>query len=158
MNVSRFTILAVAVTALAAVASTSIQAQHAGRKGPSMLNPEGPSLRMPMLDSRRGRKLFASRGCVLCHSVNGVGGETGPSLDAARSMPMASPFTFAAKMWRGAEAMIALQDEELGYQIDLDGEELGHITAFAHDYGEQKKFSERDIPREILRLMKARNL
>src|SRR3546814_3672335 len=73
----------------------------------------GPGLMMPSMDAARGRQLFASKGCVVCHSVNGVGGENAPPLDASTmSMPM-NPFEFAARMWRGAEAMVALQREEL---------------------------------------------
>ena len=35
---------------------------------------KGPRLIMPMMNPARGRKLFASKGCVTCHSINGVGG------------------------------------------------------------------------------------
>ncbi len=57
-----------------------------------------------------------------------------------------SPFDFAAKMWRGAEAMIYLQREVLGEQITLTGQELADIIAFVHDDAEQHKFTEADVP------------
>ena len=108
---------------------------------------------VPAMRSDRGRKLFASKGCVICHSVNGVGGTHTPALDAeAMQLPM-NPFEFAARMWRGADAMIALQRGDLGGPIRLTGQELADIAAFVHDEREQKKFSEADIPQRILDLI-----
>jgi cytochrome c len=122
---------------------------HAGMMGQMM----GPGLMMPTMDAERGRKLFASKGCVVCHSVNGVGGEHAPLLDAA-TMPLPmNPFEFAARMWRGAEAMMALQREELGEPITLTGQELADIIAFVHDAEEQKKFTEADIPHHMEDMM-----
>ncbi len=110
----------------------------------------GPLLALPVMDPARGRKLFASKGCVVCHSVNGVGGEDAPPFDMTE-MPgrYMNPFDFAARMWRGAETMIAMQNEELGHQIELNGQELADIIAFAHDPKEQKKFSAADIPAQV---------
>lgn len=122
---------------------------------PRVVAGEGPSLGMPVMNSARGRVLFAGKGCVICHAVNGVGGDMGPSLDASKQMPFANPFDFAARMWGGAAAMIALQEKELGYQIELDGDELADIVAFAHDRGEQEKFSEFDIPDHVLSILRA---
>ena len=112
-----------------------------------------PGLMMPEMNAERGRKLFASKGCVVCHSVNGIGGEDAPPLDAeAMTLPM-NPFEFAARMWRGAEAMVAMQREELGEPIELTGQEFADIIAFVHDAEEQKKFSEADIPQQIEEIM-----
>ena len=112
-----------------------------------------PGLMIPLMNPAKGRLLFASKGCVVCHSINGVGGEDAPMLDAEfMDMPM-NPFEFAARMWRGAPAMIAAQEDELGAQIEFTGEELGNIIAFVHDAGEQAKFSEDDIPPEIQEMM-----
>ncbi len=113
----------------------------------------GPQLIMPMMSSARGRKLFASKGCVTCHSINGVGGEDAPNLDAHSMLPLMNPFEFAARMWRGAATMIYLQEEALGEQIMFTGAELADIIAFVHDEEEQHKFSEDDIPPEIMPMM-----
>jgi len=113
----------------------------------------GPGLLMPDFDATLGRALFASKGCVVCHSVNGVGGEDARALDYDPSGGPMDPFEFAAKMWRGAEPMIYMQQDELGNQIELDGAELAAIIAFAHDADEQQAFSENDIPENILALM-----
>ena len=110
-------------------------------------------LAVPAFDPEKGRKLFASKGCVVCHSINGIGGEDAPEFSAEWMEPPMNAFEFAAKMWRGAGAMIEMQDEELGGQIELSGAELAAIIAFVHDADEQKKFSQADIPHEIEELM-----
>ncbi len=114
----------------------------------------GPGLLMPDFDATRGRGLFAAKGCVVCHSVNGIGGEDAPALDFDPTGGPMDPFEFAAKMWRGAAPMIYMQQDELGEQIKLNGEELAAIIAFAHDADEQAIFSESDIPPRILALMR----
>lgn len=85
--------------------------------------------------------------------MNGVGGEDAPPLDASTMRGPMSPFDFAARMWRGAEAMIALQRDELGEQIELTGQDLADIVAFVHSPEEQAKFGEADIPERIRDLM-----
>jgi len=110
-------------------------------------------LAIPAFDAERGRNLFASKGCVVCHSVNGVGGEDAPEFNAEWMDHPMNAFDFAARMWRGAGAMIAMQEDELGGQIELDGSELAAIIAFIHSADEQKKFSQADIPHKIEELM-----
>lgn len=108
---------------------------------------------LPRMDAVKGRELFASKGCVVCHSINDVGGQDAPALDAEyMELPM-NPFDFAARMWRGAPAMVAAQESELGGQIEFTGEELADIIAFVHDANEQKLFSEKDIPDKIQNMM-----
>ena len=138
--------------ALVAVAMPALAQQQGS--GPEMKNgmmAEG--LVLPTMDAVAGRKLFADKGCVVCHAINGVGGEDAPALDAEFMDTPMNPFDFAARMWRGAGAMVSLQEEELGGQIELDGEELAAIIAFVHDADEQKKFSEADIPEAIAGMM-----
>ena len=112
-----------------------------------------PGLMLPSMDAARGRALFAEKGCVVCHSVNGVGGIDAPMLDAEFMDEAMNPFEFAARMWRGAGPMVMLQEDELGGQIDLTGQELADIIAFVHNASEQKRFSEADIPQEIEEMM-----
>ena len=113
----------------------------------------GAGLVLPRMDPERGRKLFASKGCVVCHSINGVGGEDAPMLDAEFMDTPMNPFDFTARMWRGAPAMIAMQEDELGGQIEFTGDELASIIAFVHDADEQARFSKDDIPVMIARMM-----
>ena len=103
-------------------------------------------LTFPVIDSKRGRQLFVTRGCVLCHSVNKIGGRGGPPLDRIGEGQGADILDFTARMWRGAYAMIELQNMELGYQLDFSGEELGHIIAFLYDKSERSRFSGNDVP------------
>jgi mono/diheme cytochrome c family protein len=101
---------------------------------------------MPPMDAQRGRHIFVEKGCVACHSVNGVGGDLGPSLNAADMPRPMNTFEFAARMWRGARAMTELQEDLLGEVISLDGQDLADLIAFAHDEAEQAKLTEDQIP------------
>jgi cytochrome c len=116
-------------------------------------NPKVEGMLLPYMSPSKGRLLYASKGCVVCHSINGIGGEDAPALDAKTMTPIMDPFDFAAKMWRGAGTMITMQEDELGEQIDFTGEELANIIAFVHSASEQKKFSKADIPPRIIKLM-----
>ncbi|MFN3958937.1 MAG: c-type cytochrome [Parvularculaceae bacterium] len=97
-------------------------------------------------DAAKGRELFVQKGCVLCHSINGVGGKAGPALDVADDFVKPDPLGFAARMWRGAPAMVEFQSLELGYVIDLMGEDIGNLAAFAASRSEQKKLLDSAIP------------
>lgn len=110
-------------------------------------------LAMPPMDSRKGRTLFVDKGCVVCHSVNDVGGEIGPSLNAADMPEPMNAFEFAARMWRGAPAMADMQEAVLGDMISLTGHELADLVAFAHDEAEQAALSEDQIPERYRELM-----
>lgn len=114
-----------------------------------------PGLILPSFDAALGRELFGSKGCVVCHSVNGIGGEDAQPFAVEYMDEVMNPFEFAARMWRGAGVMIELQEEELGGQIDLTGEELAAIIAFMHDSEEQARFSMDDLPHEIEDLIEA---
>jgi len=113
----------------------------------SLMNDIG--IATPPMDAERGRVLFNERGCVACHAVNGVGGDLGPSLDAAELARPMNAFEFAARMWRGAQAMTTLQEDLLGEVIALDGQDLADLIAFAHDENEQAKMSEDQIPEKF---------
>lgn len=105
-------------------------------------------------DPARGKDLFVAKGCVICHAVNEVGGTSAPPLDA-EAVPT-DPLDFVARMWRGAEAMIFMQQDAFGEQILFTGDELADIIAFVHDARARRGFSEDDIPAGIWRLIRAR--
>ncbi len=79
--------------------------QSAAKKGKAH-KPANVRLAMPMMNAERGMYLFASKGCVACHSVNGIGGHDAKNLDAHTMEKVMNPFDFVAKMWRMAPAMI----------------------------------------------------
>ncbi|MHA1525204.1 MAG: c-type cytochrome [Alphaproteobacteria bacterium] len=142
-----FTAILAALTGLANIGVASATS-HAPVSEPAVRG-----LLMPYISPDRGRKLFASKGCVVCHAINGIGGEGAPSLNATDMPAIMNPFDFAASMWRGAATMITLQEDELGEQIEFTGDELIDIIAFVHDIEEQKKFTQADIPKRIAKLM-----
>ncbi len=117
--------------------------------------PANVRLAMPMMNAERGMYLFASKGCVTCHAVNGVGGHDTTNLDAHSMDPVMHPFEFAAKMWRMAPATIAAQEEVLGQQILFTGEEIADIIAFVHDDPQQYKFTEAMIPPAVRKIAHA---
>jgi cytochrome c len=132
----------IAVLAAAEFLSTPAGAQATGTA-------IAPGLVLPSMNAERGKELFASKGCVVCHSINGVGGTDAAALDATTMDPVMNPFDFFAKMWLGAEPMIMMQHEELGHQIEFTGQDLADIVAFAHNLAVQKTFTEDDIPADI---------
>lgn len=105
-----------------------------------------PTIVLPLVDPARGRRLFVTKGCVICHSVQGIGGKAAPALDAPKIATTIDILEFVARMWRGAPAMLDLQAVELGYQIELDGAEIADLAAFAADADTQKGFSEAEVP------------
>lgn len=104
---------------------------------------------VPVPDAEHGRSLFGSKGCVVCHSVNGVGGKAGPALDTVRDDGEIDPLDFAARMWSGARAMAFLQEMEFGYQIDLTGEDIADLAAFVSSDDQRSAFSEDDVAEEF---------
>ena len=152
MQKNIWTIAAAVAAGLAGIGAVSVTAQET----PQVSEPLSRSgfvlengLTIPAFDPVRGRTLFASKGCVVCHNINGIGGEDAPDISASHMERPMNAFDFAARMWRGAPAMIAMQEDELGEQIELNGDELAAIIAFVHDEKEQAKFSEADIPDNI---------
>jgi len=101
---------------------------------------------IPTMDSKRGAEAFMNKGCIVCHAVNGVGGEIGPSFNAADMPQPMNAFEFAARMWRGAPAMAQMQEDLLGEMIAIDGQELADIVAFVHDVEAQAAISSEEIP------------
>jgi len=108
---------------------------------------------LPAMNPQRGRALFANKGCVVCHSINGVGGFDAAPLDASTMDPEKNPFEFFARMLAAMSPMIAMQEDRLGHQVELDAGELGDLVAFVYDEATQKSFSEKDIPEDMARIM-----
>jgi cytochrome c551/c552 len=108
---------------------------------------------VPTMDSQNGAQAYMSKGCIVCHAVNGVGGEVGPSFDAADMAQPMNAFEFAARMWRGAPAMAQMQEDLFGELIAMSGQELADIIAFVHDQEVQAGISAADIPEKFRALI-----
>ena len=100
----------------------------------------------PEMNARRGRILFITNGCVICHQVNGVGGLAAPDMSVSAAPDSVNPLDFSARMWRGAPAMTALQAVELGYVIDLDAQDIADLAAFAASPDEQRLLTMESTP------------
>ena len=98
------------------------------------------------LNAERGREIFVSKGCVICHAVNGIGGKAAPNLDAQTEFQNTDPLEFAARMWRGAPAMVELQSLELGYTIWLEASDIADLAAFSASAEEQGQLTFDSIP------------
>jgi hypothetical protein len=105
---------------------------------------------LPLVDAKRGRRLFVTKGCFICHSIKGVGGKAAPALDATSSSREIDVLGFVARMWNGAPFMFQLQALELGYRIEMEAHEIGDLAGFISNAQAQKGFSLREIP-EIVR-------
>ena len=82
----------------------------------------------PTQDPLSGSKVFGSKGCVKCHSINGVGGNVGP--DLGRIPRPRSFYDLAAAMWNHARRM-AQSMAQLGIvRPQLDAREAGDLVAF----------------------------
>lgn len=101
---------------------------------------------LPPMDSHRGHLLFINKGCIVCHEVNGVGGDVGPPLNASDMPSPMNVFEFAARMWKGAPAMVVMQQEELGDFVKLTGQDLADLIAFVHDAEMQKTVTLDQVP------------
>jgi hypothetical protein len=121
--------------------------------GNSMAQAAEAQVAVPRGDAACGRALFVSKGCVACHAIREIGGTTAPPLDVEFTPGEVDPLDFVARMWRGAEAMVSMQQSLFGAQLDFTGAELADIIAFAHDPREQRKFSTADVPPAMRRLI-----
>ena len=141
---ARATRLAGTVLAAVSLSFSAIGGSAAQSGGSSGLVAE-----LPVIDPAQGRALFVEKGCVICHAVNDVGGRAGPPLEAEGRSSTVDIAEFAARMWRGAGPMVWLQTLEMGYQIDLTGEDIAHLAGFMEDVEEQARFTEDTLPDHV---------
>ncbi len=131
-----------------AIGADPVQVPEGGMQNGFQLTPE---LIFPAFDAALGGKLFATKGCVVCHEVNGIGGTDGPSMAYGKYDTPVNAMEVASDLWEKASIMIPMQEDELGAQIELSPEELSAIIAFLASPVEQAKFSKADIPADILK-------
>ncbi len=84
----------------------------------------------PSQDPLAGSQVFGSKGCVKCHSVNGVGGKLAP--DLARTMRPRSFVDLATAMWNHLPRM-SDRMKQLGItRPRLDSKEAGDLFGFLY--------------------------
>jgi mono/diheme cytochrome c family protein len=94
----------------------------------------GAASAQPVLSSSQdplaGSRVFGSKGCVKCHSVNGVGGKVAP--DLARTMRPRSFTDLATAMWNHLPNMTDRM-KQLGIaRPQLDSKEAGDLVGFLY--------------------------
>jgi mono/diheme cytochrome c family protein len=85
---------------------------------------------MPMGDASRGKELFRTQACVLCHSVNGEGGNEAPDLAQAVVQRGFSPYQLAAMLWDHAPAMWSLMAKKGIARPQLTEQDAADLFAF----------------------------
>lgn len=91
-------------------------------------------------DARQGRRLFASKGCMRCHALRGVGGQMGPDLSAVTGVD--TPIVWTQKMWNHAPAMeVAMQQLGLSWS-KFEGREMSDLLAYVREVsgGSRREF------------------
>lgn len=82
----------------------------------------------PSQDPLAGSRVFGAKGCVKCHSINGVGGKVGP--DLARRLRPRSFYDVATAMWNHLPRM-ADRMKRLGItRPQLTAQEAGDLVGF----------------------------
>ncbi len=79
-------------------------------------------------DFARGEELFTQKGCILCHSVGGKGGNVGPSLD--KFAGKMSPVYLAQAIWNHGPAMTEKMKEKGIYRPTYEKGEMADLLAF----------------------------
>jgi mono/diheme cytochrome c family protein len=82
----------------------------------------------PPGDTARGRELYTSRHCILCHRVGNVGGVIGPALDGLRNV--ASPIDLASDLWNHAPTMAEEMRTRGVERPVLSGRDIDDLLAF----------------------------
>src|SRR6266508_911749 len=84
----------------------------------------------PSQDPLAGSRVFGAKGCVKCHSINGVGGKVGP--DLARALKPRSFYDVATAMWNHLPRM-ADRMKQLGIaRPQLTSQEAGDLVGFLY--------------------------
>ncbi len=81
---------------------------------------------------RRGRELFTTKRCVVCHSIAGVGGTAGPDLGARARELVGSMSGIAGLMWNHSQGMSAEFSRRGLARVQFSGEEMADILAYLY--------------------------
>jgi mono/diheme cytochrome c family protein len=82
----------------------------------------------PPGDVNAGERVFTEKGCVKCHSVRSIGGNTAPDLSSVAASGGSSAWTRA--MWNHAQAMVDPVSRALGHWPQFAGPEMNNLIAY----------------------------
>lgn len=101
----------------------------------SVITPATCATRSLLLgDAGRGRALFQSLHCIVCHSVNGAGGKSAPELGPGRDRGF-SPYDMAALMWNHAPAMWGAMTRQDVPKPALDEQQAADLFVYFYASG-----------------------
>ncbi len=81
---------------------------------------------------RRGRDIFTSKGCLVCHAVAGTGGRGGPDLGLRGRELIGSVATIAGLMWNHSQGMIAEFKRRGLPPVTFSGQEMADVIAYLY--------------------------
>lgn len=81
---------------------------------------------------RRGKDLFASKGCFTCHAVAGVGGQGGPDLGAGGRAMVRSVPEIAGVMWNHSQQMNTEFTRRGIARPIFSGQEMADVIAYLY--------------------------
>lgn len=96
-------------------------------------------------DPARGHELFASKGCIRCHAVGGVGGKIGPDLAAASDLT--GPMEWTQALWNHASGMRQAAEREGIAWPEFQGHELRDLYAYVRQNSSRGSVSPGDPAR-----------
>jgi mono/diheme cytochrome c family protein len=99
---------------------------------PAMAGHEGVSALLPG-NPLEGSRLFADKGCLRCHAVQGVGGTTGP--DLGRGMLNRPLLEIAGVMWNHSPGMEHFFQEKRIARPKFEPAEMASLLAFLYYLG-----------------------
>ncbi len=86
---------------------------------------------LPIGRPAEGEKLFASKGCVRCHAVGGVGGSSGPDLGSGR-LSRSRPDQLVIAMWNHAPRMWERMRAEGIEYPEFETQEMSDVFAYLY--------------------------
>lgn len=79
----------------------------------------------------RGWEVFQSKSCIVCHAVNGQGGNLAPDLAAQRKLPP-TMVQFAGVMWNHSPEMFRAMKAQQIVRPTFNGREMADLIAFLY--------------------------
>ena len=80
-------------------------------------------------DPERGWKVFRAKSCIVCHSVKGKGGRTGPELGPNHQLPL-TVVQFSGLMWNHSPEMWKVPEAKTIPRPTFQGQEIADLVAF----------------------------